>query len=166
MEEGKYKSNTKNHFSGVDIASPADKICLHTDNYKVNLISLQFELEGKMKTCFLDYQEGKPFFTWPGLIIDACLPIEKSKCIKNFHRTVSFSTVEIYHEEYEWCGFLFVTNNKLLIKRSFHLNCLVGSFENLQPTIQIASPDRAHQLKLIITQEEFSQQLGNSNMLL
>ncbi|KAI3849941.1 hypothetical protein MKW98_026855 [Papaver atlanticum] len=131
MEEGKYRSKTKIHFSGVDIASPADKICLHTENYKVNLICLQFELEGRMKTCFLDYQEGKPFFTWPGLINDACLQIEKAEYIKNFHRTVSSSTVEIYYGEFEGCGFLFVTNNKLLMKRSFHLNCLVGSFENI-----------------------------------
>ncbi|KAI3863740.1 hypothetical protein MKW98_031332, partial [Papaver atlanticum] len=168
MEKGNYRSKPKIHFSGVDIASPADKICLQTENFEVNLISLQFDLEGKMETCFLDYQEGKPFFTWPGLIDDACLLFDEAEYMKNFHRMVSSSIVEISYEEFQGRGFLFVTNNKILMKRSFHLNCLVGSIEYIQSTIQIPSPDRAHrsyhyQLKLITAREEFSEQLGNSN---
>ncbi|KAI3956723.1 hypothetical protein MKW92_048374, partial [Papaver armeniacum] len=127
-----------------------------------------FKLEGKMETCFLDYQEGKPLFTWPELVNDACLQFKKKEYRKNFQRMVSSSIVEISYEAFQGLGFLFVTNNKLLMKRSFRLNCLVGSLENIQSTIRIPSSGITqrsyhHQLNLITTQEEFSEQLGNSN---
>ncbi|KAI3869667.1 hypothetical protein MKX03_011864, partial [Papaver bracteatum] len=122
-----------------------------------------------METCFLDYQEGKPFSTCLELINDACLQLEKMEYVMNYNKTIPLSTVEMCYEQFKGQGFLFVNNNKLQMKRSFGLNFLVGSFKKMQSTIQIPSLDKTHrsyhhQLELITAKEEFSEQQGYSNL--
>lgn len=108
-EEGNYKSKLKFGFYYIDQGG----VTYSFQDYKshaANLVSPHSELEEKIETQILEYQEGKTFLTWFDLTSDISL---KPDYVRVLSEMLSVSIMEVYYEEFDVDKTLIVVDNKL-----------------------------------------------------